>query len=64
MEVIETIMGSSDPVVSVIMFFLAFLVVFGIVKKLLKLVIMACVCAVLWHFFGNDVMNLLYSIGL
>ena len=64
MEVIEAIMGSSDPVVVVIMFLLAFLIVFGIVKKLLKLVIMACVCAVLWHFSGNDVMSLLYSIGL
>lgn len=64
MGVIESIMGSSDPVVVVIMFLLAFLIVFGIVKKLLKLVIMACVCAVLWHFFGNDVMSLLYSIGL
>ena len=64
MEVIEAIMGSSDPVVVVIMFLLAFLIVFGIVKKILKLVVMACVCAVLWHFFGNDVMSLLYSIGL
>lgn len=64
MEVIETIMGSSDPVVAVIMFLLAFLIVFGIVKKLLKLVVMACICVVLWHFFGNDVMSLLYSIGL
>lgn len=64
MEVIETIMGSSDPVVVIIMLLLAFLIVFGIVKKLLKLVVMACVCAILWHFFGNDVMSLLYSIGL
>lgn len=64
MGVIETIMGSSDPVVVIIMFLLAFLIVFGIAKKLLKLVITACVCAVLWHFFGNDVMSLLYSIGL
>ena len=64
MEVIEAIMGSSDPVVAVVMFLLAFLIVFGIVKKLLKLVVMACVCAVVWHFFGNDVMSLLYSIGL
>lgn len=64
MGVIETIMGSSDPVVVTVMFVLAFLIVFGIVKKLFKLVIMVCICAVAWHFFGSDIMNVLYSLGL
>lgn len=63
MEVIETIMGSSDPVVVTVMFILAFLIVFGIVKKLFKLVVVVCMCAVAWHFFGNDIINLLYSVG-
>ena len=63
MGVIEAVMGSSDPVVVIIMLVLAFLIVFGIVKKLIKLVIMACVCAVVWHFFGGDIVNLLYGVA-